>query len=477
MALEHLSDSEYQTLKTNGIAGLNDEAYNRLKLESGYGMIHKPEPQQNMAFGQFPVHTIPQSIPLVGGTEVADVAAPFAKAGKSAADFIRKAANETQQELPGKVGSAIAGTANLGASLIPQTSGQVYGQAALPLATGALGAGAKAIAGTEAGQAALGGLAKVGAGLTKISEPAYAAGLKIAGVFKRALPVEEAGNVMNQFFDQFGLKSGAAALSEVAEKRGLAAPRLKNFARFTDQTVTKIKEAPQVEAEIAKIEQDLQQQVGQKAQEYARQLVEAENNFGRGSSEAEAIHQQLHDIKNTIMSTSAKQLKPLYQRLPNPQDALAARQYLSKVTFKQGLQTQEEQIVAPIAQESKQLVDDYLNNEIEDRLSSGNFKPFKVKGYGEITSPDQIRKVFHESKVVEAFSSPVPLNRSGNADALRLTLSLLSKNPIAAAAQSPLVHRELIQGAQALGQVGTGAKLALGGTGLSNLFKKKEETK
>lgn len=52
MALEHLNDSEYEALKSQGLVGLNDEAYDRYKLPKGYG-IPKTKSQETYPEEQY----------------------------------------------------------------------------------------------------------------------------------------------------------------------------------------------------------------------------------------------------------------------------------------------------------------------------------------------------------------------------------------------------------------------------------------
>lgn len=435
-------------------------------MDAGHKLLPaQAAPEQPTALG-FPVHTIPQSIPLIGGTQVADVAAPIAAQGKKLADFLRTSGQQTEQIVGGRTGQALNLAAQAGASFVPETSGQVYANVAMPLATFGLGKAAGAAAKTQAGQAALRGAAQFGSSLTKIPADVYKKAIEMP-IFSRALGNGEAGNIMNRFYGQFGLKSGSEALEIVAKKKGLAAPKLGDFRRFTNETIKKIENEESTLAKIKEIEKAMMEKAKVVGTDLPDALVKAEAQFGKNSAEVKAIRDKLHDLKTVVMKEGIVKLKPLIQQLPNPQDALAARQYLSKIARKQSFQAAEDKVVTPIALKNLNVADDYITKELEKKVAAGTtIEPIKVKGYGDITTPEQVRNLWHESKINESFNSLVPLTRAGNPDALRFTLSVLSQNPLALA-QSPVLNKAAINTIKSLGKAGTGAKVAAFGTALS----------
>ena len=439
-----LDDKNLQAFYERGPAGLDDESLQHLHvLLNGYPQETPQQPQREQIAGM-PVYDT--GIPGIG--KVADWTVPVASWLKeNAAQPVEKFAEQTRQAYPGTTGKVLGGVTDLGASLIPQTPGQVKLNIALPIAAKAAGVAGKAAMSIPPVNEAISGV--VGA-LSKIPAPLVKKVLQTPEILNRYVPLEKAGEVMSDFFNQLGLKSGSEAMAGAAEGMGKAAPTLNNFAPIADKTVEAIKNMPAIKQEMASIEQQAAQMASQ------------------GINDAN--HAQIWDLKNKY--------EALQKQLPNAQDALVARQYLSRITSKQALSSTGDQVVSAVANKNKALVDDYLDSEVE-RLTTEAFKagkelkPIEVPGYGKITTPAQVRQIYHEAKIGDAFSSFFPENKLGQVDSLRLfTGALLGKPGIAL--QSPQLYKRALQAGTAIANPTTASNIAETGTSLSNLFNKKE---
>jgi hypothetical protein len=157
MALEHLNEEEYQAFKERGLVALNDDAYERLKLNPGYGKteLHREQDLNKPVSMTEEFKSQPQGItPILGAPSSTDIAkgAPqiIEQAGKGFRE-IGQLAGEAGAKAESKLGKAATGAIGIGSfglaeHLDPQTTAG-KAASAIPLA-GALGGlkGAKALA-------------------------------------------------------------------------------------------------------------------------------------------------------------------------------------------------------------------------------------------------------------------------------------------------------------------------------------------
>jgi hypothetical protein len=417
------------------------------------------QPQEQIA--GMPVYNTP-----IG--KIADWTVPVAKFIKeNAVQPMQELGSDIQKAMPNNPASPLVGGIIKGTGkMLPETPEQVKFQMVAPILGEGLG---KATGLTMK----IPGIAEAVQALSKLPANLVEKVINTPEILNRYLPVDEAGEVMSKFFGQLGLKSGSEALEVSGINK--AAPKLGDFSKIADNTVEAIKNQSQVIQTMNSLEQQAAQLNGK-----LQQINKVEQSMpGMDFSNSKLdLGNKLSDIKNQYIK--------LQDQLPNAQDALASRTYLSKVLKKQSMQAAEDQIVSPIASKNLNLVDNYLDNEVE-RLTTEAFKegktikPIQVEGYGEITRPDQVRQIYHEAKIGDAFSSLFPQNRNGQVDSLRMLLGALSGNPAAVAVQSPLLWKGAIQSANLAASEGVGA---LGGSSisassnmLSNLVTPQEEKK
>lgn len=291
MALEHLSDDEYEAFKRQGLAGLDDMAYERLKLPTGVGhpALGMQKDQLNAQLqaakaGMGGLETASAGIqPQI--SEIAKIPGQLSEAGSAlaakvpgmtqigqAGQAVAKAGDVVDQVVnaarPGTLTFGTMGAGEAARASIPQGPGSALLQA-LPLAGEAFGAmmPAARVAGQAAPLAegaAAENLASAGKAATGVGENVFQ---RVAGdigrlnrpsALKEAMGTESAqeaaGQVMNQVASKLGVKTGTDALMHIPEyaktgQLGAAKP----FADTVAEALPKAQELEQLKAQAAEL--------------------------------------------------------------------------------------------------------------------------------------------------------------------------------------------------------------------------------
>jgi hypothetical protein len=438
MSVEHLSDDEYNTLKSQGVAGLSDEAYQRLKMVPGFNHPYMAYQAKNLASRA--TSAVPGIVKAAENTaENVPVLGPLAKSAgeagaylQSKAEDIRQATQGTPLEMFGEMGK--------GASELLPSSALGAGLMAAPM----LGKAAGAI--SEALPEASGGLFSPGASKTvaqmgrimtqtPVKDLEYVLNdpesLSRASALRSAsgssTHSEAAGDIMNQVAEQYGVKTGKDSLKHIPSLASKAAPTLSDASNFTDSVhanLSKIDDLEKLKQIRAGITDTTQSPTAQQASDLVAtggdRFPGMEGQSNKNLSSVGRSHAQVlaDDLDGMISDLQ----KPVTEGgAPTLQDLVSARQVISK-------QLQAPKYLNPTQAPIASMTEDNLGR-IDDAIESVSskmpeVKPVDVPGYGKVSSLAQARRIYRESKIADNLNTWLPQNNNRTPSVLRFFAGL-----------------------------------------------------